>query len=572
VILGLLSMLAANVAVTLGALSITQRVSSGRRSMDAVLILLVRYILIAVAVLATGLARCLNPGALGILALLGIAAWAASGEQRRLPRLSMPELGWPLWLAMAVVVGRLLWQVWFFAPYSVDPLSYHLPKMAQWIQQGALLPYPGADVRETFPAGFELLETWWCVFLHHDVLIEMAGVEFLALGAAATAALARSAGIGLRGSVVAAGLYAITPAPMLHATGCMNDGPVAAVQLAALALAAGRGHPLLIASALAVGVGLKPTFASVVPGVALLYYLGRRTPLLPLQSKACAVTLNGVAMLVGSFWYGLNVVRFGNPLYPVGSLDTVGKASHRGFGLLGSRLNDLVGQAIYDDRDQTTVQFILTSGWGLVMFACGGVALIAMARSNPALRRLAPAFGITLLVALLLAPAGSFYLRFILCFPALGAIAAVALCERLPALSPIVATTAIFCFLSTLRPGDLSAGKLQTLMGDDWRVRSVDRNRDVTGTTIVCFTGTHDDSNGESYRMYGPDFSHRVVYLAGVRSVDELLEQLQRNGTPWLFAQARNGDGTSQKVVLEALRQGRLYRWDYGMYGPSRTK
>jgi len=572
VILGLLAMLAANVAVTLGAISITQRLSTGRRSVDAVLLLLVRYVLIAAAVLATGLARCLNPIALGVLALLGLGVWAASGEHRRLPRVAMPDLGKALWLAAAVIAGRLLWQVWFLAPYSVDPLSYHLPKMAQWIQQGALLPYPGADVRETFPAGFELLETWWCVFLHHDVLIEMAGLEFLALGSAATAALARAAGLGLRLSAFAALLYAITPAPALHATGCMNDGPVASVMLATLALAALRAHPLLVVTAMAAGVGLKPTFASVIPGAALLYFFERRTPLLPVRVKSCAVTVAVLAILIGSFWYGLNVARFGNPLYPVGSLDTVGRASKSGVASLGSRINDLVGQAVYDDRDQTTVQFILTSGWGLVMFACGGVALIAMARSNAALRNLAAAFGVTLLLALVLAPSGSFYLRFILFFPALGAIAVAALCERVPAISPLPWAAAILCFMSTLRPGDLSGSDLERLMERDWRSRAVEPFQDAVTRTILCLRGTHDDSNGVSYRMYGPGFTNRVVYLESIHSVDDLMAQLDRNQTSWIFAQARNGDGASLRVILEAVRKDRLDRWSPGLYRVSGAK
>jgi hypothetical protein len=563
VILGLLAMLAANVAVTLGAISITQRISTGRRSMDAVLVLLLRYVLIATAILATGLARGLNPIALGILALLGLAAWAALGEYRRLPRLHWPDFGGVLWLSIVVVAGRLLWQVWLFAPYSVDPLSYHLPKIAQWIQQGALLPYPGADVRETFPAGFELLETWWCVFLHHDVLIEMAGLEFLALGALATAAMARAAGLNPRVSAFAAVLYAVTPAPALHATGCMNDGPVAAVMLATLALAAVRAHPLLILSAAAVGVGLKPTFASVIPGVALLTFFERRTPLLPVRVKACAVTLAALAVLAGSFWYGLNVARFGNPLYPVGSVDTVGRASKSGVGLIGSRLNDLVGQAVYDHRDQTTVQFILTSGWGLLMFACGGVALIAMTRSNAALRKLAAAFGLTLLMALVLAPSGSFYLRFIMFVPALGAIAVAALYERFPALGPLPWVAAVLCFVSTLRPGDLRDSDVESLRKQDWRTRCAGERFEwiPDGETILSLSGTHDDSNGVSYSLYGPGFTRRVVYLPRIESREDLFAQLAKHQATWIYSQARNGDGRSRGIILEAAKDRRLDGW-----------
>src|SRR6185436_10496080 len=78
---------------------------------------------------------------------------------------------------------------WFFAPYTTDVLSYHLPKMAEWVRSGTLFGERGVDDHATFPAGFELVEAWWVLFLHHDVLIEMAGVEFLLLAFASTSAL-----------------------------------------------------------------------------------------------------------------------------------------------------------------------------------------------------------------------------------------------------------------------------------------------------------------------------------------------------------------------------------------------
>jgi len=572
VILGFLAMLVANVAVTLGAISITRRISSGRRSLDAVLFFLIRYLIIAAAILGTGLAHLLSPLPLGILGAAGLALWAASGEHRRLPSFPRPELGWLLWALIAMIVGRLLWQVWWYAPYSVDPLSYHLPKMAQWVQQGALLPYPRADIRETFPAGFELLETWWCVFLHHDVLIEMAGVEFLALGAAAVAALARYSGLGLRSSAFAAVLYAVTPAPLLQATACMNDAPVASVMLATLALCATRSSPLLVLAAAAIGVGIKPTFAFVLPGIVLLAFLERRSTPLPPPSRAWGIPLLALSLAVGSFWYVLNLVRFGNPLYPIGSVNTVEKASLSAIegASLPLRLNDLVGGAIYDARDHYTVQFILVAGWGIVMFACGGVALVAMLRTNGAIRKLAAAFGLTLLVALQLAPWGSFYLRFILFFPALGAIAAAALAGSLPRGAPVLWVTCALCLLSTTRPGDLRTSTLETLSSSDWHERTIDRSfvwAVPSDATIACLQGTHDDSNGEGYLAYGPGLSRKVVFLPRVESVEDLVRQMNDHEAFWLFPQARNGDGSSRRHILQAvLREVLSQQWSTPIY------
>src|SRR5207244_3087828 len=127
------------------------------------------------------------------------------------------------------IAARLLLQVWFFAPMVGDALTYHLPKVAEWVGSGRMTRELGPDPRAAFPAGFELVEAWCCVFLHHDALIEMAGVEFLALAFAATYALGRRLGLEERPSVLAAFLYALTPGLHFQATGCMNDGPVAAL-------------------------------------------------------------------------------------------------------------------------------------------------------------------------------------------------------------------------------------------------------------------------------------------------------------------------------------------------------
>src|SRR6185436_10571518 len=127
-------------------------------------------------------------GAAGVAAL---AVLLARGAHKGLLPPARPE--WPRWVAVvaALLALRLLIQVWFFAPHVGDTISYHLPKVAEWVRAGALVREAGSDPRASFPAGFELIETWWVLFLHHDLLIEMAGLEFLLLGAAGAYAVAR---------------------------------------------------------------------------------------------------------------------------------------------------------------------------------------------------------------------------------------------------------------------------------------------------------------------------------------------------------------------------------------------
>lgn len=569
-ILGLLGMAAANAAALLGAHALVRRIRTGDGFLDFILFLLVHLVLILGAVLAAGLAHGLTPLALGALGMVTLAGLIAAGEHRQLPRPSVRGAGGLLVAGGIVVVLKLALQVWFFAPYSVDPLSYHLPKVAAWIRQGALFPLPGADIRESFPAGFELLEAWWSVFLHHDALIELAGVELLLLGAASTAAIARHCGLGVRASLFAGLLYAVTPGPALQATACMNDGAVASLQLAALALAASRVHPALTLVPLALGMSVKPTFLFVAPAVALVAWLERGREARPRPARVFTCGLAGAAITIGVFWYVANLVRFGNPVYPVGSAETVVQPLPPG-GMARAfleRLNSLATVAVLDAADHATVQFILTAGWGLAAFACGGVALLAGLRDSGPLRRWAAAFAIPLLAALLLTPPPGFYLRFILFFPALLAVAAARLAEAMPRLAPIVACCGVLTFASTLVPGDLRPSDLSRLT----RLPVSERTSQPTfdgvpaDAAVACLYGSHFDSNGESSLAYGPGFTRDVFYLREAADPEALVATLKSRNIHWVFTQARSGDGSLRRQVLEATRRGLLVEVRHNLY------
>ncbi|HEV3027247.1 MAG TPA: hypothetical protein VG457_06715, partial [Planctomycetota bacterium] len=180
-IVGLLAMGVANAAALLGAGTILRQIRTGRTPVDAVLFLTVRLVILSTAVLAAGAGSFLTPLGLGAAGLAALLVLVARGAHRGW---SLPsELPWGrVWSLIAgILVLRLLLHVWIFAPYVIDALSYHLPKIAEWVRAGAFTREMGLDPRSSFPAGFELVETWWVVFLHHDVLIELGGVEFLLL-------------------------------------------------------------------------------------------------------------------------------------------------------------------------------------------------------------------------------------------------------------------------------------------------------------------------------------------------------------------------------------------------------
>src|SRR6185436_7230100 len=155
-ILGALAMVVANGATLLGARAILARIGTGRPAPDAVLFLVLRLLLISAAVVLAGLTRTLHPWGLGLAGTAACAVLLARGAHRNLPRI-LP-FPWSPWLTAvaALVLVRVLLQVWFFAPAFGDVLSYHLPKVAEWVRAGAFTREMGSDPRVPFPAGFEL--------------------------------------------------------------------------------------------------------------------------------------------------------------------------------------------------------------------------------------------------------------------------------------------------------------------------------------------------------------------------------------------------------------------------------
>ena len=294
-IAGLAWMVAANAGTLLAAHAALRRVRSGKGSLDLALFMLFRLVLVSFLVLVAGAARILTPTGLGLLGAGLLGALLLTGEHRRLPRFRRPDIALLPALFLGLVVLRLLLQVWFFAPYAGDALSYHLPKIAEWVQAGGFAREQGADDRSTFPAGFELVETWWVAFLHHDALIEMAGVEFFALALAASHALAVEMGLSRRAAMVACLAAACTPGMMIQATSCLNDGPVAALLVAAAALIVARAHPALVAVPVLLGLGIKPVFGYALPGMALLAFLWRKEPATPVANRKLAVAFASLA-------------------------------------------------------------------------------------------------------------------------------------------------------------------------------------------------------------------------------------------------------------------------------------
>ncbi len=563
-ILGAVFLILANGAVALAALTVLRKVRTDSVPCNVVLFLLFRLLGVSLLVLTAGTAGALRPAGVGLACAAALPMLLLSRENRRLLRAGLPRPHPLAAVIGAVFAARLLLQVWFFAPYEPDALSYHLPKIGEWIRAGSFVREMGTDTHATFPAGFELVETWWVLFLRHDVLIEMAGVEFLVLAGAAVYALASRLGLSSSLSMTAAALYAMTPGVQIQATSCLNDGAVAALFLAAAALLQG-GAPLALALVPAfLGAGVKPTFVYALPALIVLAFW-RSRPERPVSGGMIAVA--GAALLAGSFWYFRNWLWYGNPVHPVGATGLVDRAGVRwiqfgpSWSSLTGNLRALVEDRIGDGARPLGAGLRDISGWGLLGFACAAPALVPGLRECAGLRRLAVAFAAGMAALFLLVMPDPWSMRFVLFFPALPAIALARLAGESRTAALACGVVLAFSFLGTMLPRPLPAPVFRDLAGQAWNTRSM--AGPALATVPADEVGYFADNFGIAYLLYRPDFSRQVVYLRSA-SADELLSGLRRAGLRFVYAAHQGGPGRA--VLDEALRTGGLHPVEGRLY------
>jgi hypothetical protein len=222
-----------------------------------------------------------------------------------------------------------------------------LTNVAHWIQAGRIELFETPVERIYSPANYELLATWFTVFLHHDLVVEAAGLPAYLMGFASVYCIGRTLGTSRSAAWVGALAYASTPAWLIAATGTKNDPHVAGYFLAALALAVdlsarrstGRaanslGGILSMVLALLLAAGTKAYIAHILPGlilIAALHQPGWRSLQLWRNHLSEAVrqlrqetiwVQTGLGLLLcgglllGGYWNIRNWILTGNPFYP----------------------------------------------------------------------------------------------------------------------------------------------------------------------------------------------------------------------------------------------------------------
>jgi hypothetical protein len=511
-----------------GALLLThaghRRLRTGVAPVDAVLFVVLHLLLLSGSVLAAGMTGALSARGLGISGTLVLGLLLILGEHRRIAIPPRPEMGrWTL--AMAGIVGiRMLAQVWLYAPFSSDTAAYHLPKVAEWVRAARFTREMGSDLAATFPAGFELVEAWWAALLHHDVLIELAGVEYAVLGFVAVRALGSALGLSERASWTAATLYVLVPLFNLQATSCLNDAPVAALVIALFALAAWNASPALLMLPLGLLAGTKATGCFALPGILLLWAWNRRNPKTAPSGKRVAAGFSALAAGTGIFWYARNYLWFGDPVYPVHSpsaltdLNLFHVQTGPSWNSLASNLSTLVSSMVRDDLMPPMAMANRTAEWGWVPFSVGAVAVILEARRDPRIRRALTAFLLSALCVLAMVNPDSWFARFVLFFPAIACIATAGLAEQCRPAALAAAAGALLQFLGTMVPRDMPPRAMARLVAMPWREKSV---AGLLSTPLPEGPiGVYGVARMRTYQFYGPDFARDVVYLRPEDPVD----------------------------------------------------
>lgn len=561
------------------ALVVSAPLRFGRRRIDGLVLGFAWIFLVTLVVLLAGLLGLLHRLPLFLASAFGLVAGAAAHHlwaahpanpwsrlveafealrRTRWSNLAAPD-PWIVVLSipLALQAARFGAHVWILPPYDWDVLTYHLPKVAEWVQQ-ACLTIPNSPIpRMAWPAHHELFQTWFVVFFRHDVFFELADLCHFALATGSVFALARGLGSGRRSSFAAAVLFASTPAVGLHATAGKNDLAIAALYLFSLALlvdgldhsAEWRRRWVLLGLVGGLAIGIKATFVFLLPGILWIGWKEiRRAPGRLREAVTGSaeerldlrflVSAGFVALFAASFWYLRNLWVYGNPFYPVSfelfgfqlGDEAEGRQQLGTFSWEALRLNldILLTEKIDDSMGTFSVSLTSITGWGWFTFAVGWPALGWALISDRRIRWLAVGFLLSLVGLFSAVSPDPWNMRFALWFPALPAIAYVATISRLraPAFRGAIHGLAALCVLANL-VGTLQAGhfsppvwrhmaslpvaerstaNLRFLIGPTYReaLSTVPRNE-----VLAYDTGP----NGWIYPLYDADLSQRICFV-----------------------------------------------------------
>lgn len=203
-------------------------------------------------------------------------------------------------------------------PNNWDSMTYHLPRLMMWLQNGSLDFFPCTDYRQLHnPPLAELTQAHLLVISsYHASSMNIAQWSSAILVTVAASLVAKSMGADLRGQILTAFLVITAPFVLLEASTTQNDLMAGALLICALALWLPLRRRFKLAGwfwgLLAAGLA----FATKATALMLLPFL-TIAPLvwaLRSQKRVIAVALLIVLILPSALWIQRNMSFFGHPL------------------------------------------------------------------------------------------------------------------------------------------------------------------------------------------------------------------------------------------------------------------
>jgi hypothetical protein len=494
---------------------------------------------------------------------------------------------------VVLLVGlRMLAHVWFLPPYVWDTLTYHLPKVADWVQYGKLVALPTPVTRSYWPANFELFQTWFVLFFHHDFLIEAAGLPFYLLAILSVYSSGRSLELSRSWSASLATIYALTPSVLMNAVSCKNDMAMAAFYLFSLAVMLdfrrhkdrAGSHVVVITAAILMATGTKPYMVFILPGLLLIGlwcfrsgHTGSKQIRDHDNSFPSACILLTAALILGIYWYSRNYWLFENPLYPAdfrlfGHLVFgEGKSSvQQGSFLWDSLLKnflDLTGKKIFDPFGPYDPDLAQKSGWGWFVFSCGIPAVIYAIIQRPEFRWLMVGFLLSLTCLFGMVSPDPWNMRFTLWFPAVFTLAYGIMTSR----SDVKFLRGCLMFLA----GGCSALNLLGCIGTGYVYTSPSAWQSQAAVSVWERTFAADHikpalreippseelayfahGNTWIYPLYGPGYARKIHYLKPHSGMD-LVQEMRRMNVRYLLLLDANDTSWIRRMEMQ---QGHIKR------------
>ncbi|MCJ7513409.1 MAG: hypothetical protein MUO23_10625, partial [Anaerolineales bacterium] len=541
------------------------------------------------SLLVLGLA-CLVPAARAVLLDLP-ARWRAGRRTAAAWWFDLPRLlRFLAALLMLILTARFAFLVWALPPFVWDALTYHLTNVAAWTQSARILPIDSPVTRTFLPANFEVFSTWFTVFLHHDIVVEAAGIPGYLIACVAVYALARRLGCGAPLALVAGLAYATTPALLLAATGAKNDPLMTGIILLMMALIVDlvlrpdlspeRNLPgqltLLLALAF-FGLGTKAYLLHVLVGIAAMAWLlpraaGRggcwRQVLATSRAQLRAggrriwiplVGMVAVSLFLGLYWYGRNAVLLGNPFYPMGiefGSAPIVPGVHNNFPVSLTRFLEnleVFGYKFGDRQGPILSDLPNVTGWGWIAYGLGIPTLIWCLVRLKVTRAVIAGFLVSLAVLFLSARASPWNMRYATWFPAVLCLTTTCFLQAVPdayrlerrVLSALLIIGATLNVLPTVNYGRIPIDEFSRMLSKPALERNAASLYLTIGDTYEFAVakvppgetlGYHVNANGFIYPLFRADFSQRIVYIPfeNSGSCETLSRVMVDRGTRWL--------------------------------------